>query len=302
MPKTLGIILAAGKSTRLYPATLAVSKQILPVYDKPLIYYPLSVLMLADIKQILIITNPHEKTIFESLFKNSKKELGIEIKIATQAAPNGLPEAFLIADQNYDLKDFNNVSLILGDNIFYGSGFTQILQNAKKNPKIAQIFLQQVKDPSRFGVVEFDKHGKIEAIVEKPLAPKSNHAITGLYFFPNDVAEKSKQLTFSDRNELEMVDLIRLYHQKNQLDVQKLLRGISWFDTGTSTSLLEAAMFVKTVQDYQGFLVGSPHEIAYTNSWVSAENIEKFTNSWNNKNDYGIYLTEMIKNETTSSR
>jgi len=293
--KTLGIILAAGKSTRLYPATLAVSKQILPVYDKPLIYYPLSVLMLAGIKQILIITNPHEKNIFETLFKNAKKELGIEITIATQAAPNGLPEAFLIADQHYDLKEFDNISLILGDNIFYGSGFTQILKQALYTPNAAQIFLQQVKDPSRFGVVEFNAQGTIEAIVEKPVEPKSNYAITGLYFFPNDVADKSKKLTFSERKELEMVDLIRMYHLEERLDVQRLLRGISWFDTGTSTSLLEAALFVKTIQDYQGFLVGSPHEVAYTNKWIKDSAIEQFTDSWKNKNDYGTYLTEMIK-------
>lgn len=306
--KTLGIILAAGRSSRLYPATLATTKQLLPIYDKPLIYFPLTTLMLAGIRDILVITNPWEKQIFENLLDND--DLGVDIQFATQEKPRGLPEAFTIAEKHYgeDIQKFDQVALILGDNIYYGAGLTDMLISSRMKDDMASVFLQKVTDPSRFGVAEFDKQSKkVVGMEEKPLQPKSDYAITGLYFFPGYSGSKTKEtlnvfeiaerLKPSARGELEILDMVRPFMDAGILNGNIMFRGMSWFDTGTANSLLEAANFIKAIQDHQGFQVGSPHEVAYNYEWIDKAVIHRYLSNWGEKTAYGRYLLNMMKEE-----
>jgi glucose-1-phosphate thymidylyltransferase len=291
--KTLGIILAGGKSSRLYPTTLAVTKQLLPIYDKPLIYYPLSTLMLAGIKDILIITSSEEKDIFQRLFSFNSNHLGINLSFATQHEPKGIAQAFQIAEFHYgpEIKKFNRTCLILGDNFFYGSGLTGKLRKANSS-KSPVVFAIKVKDPERFGVVEvkpFDNDFyESVSIEEKPKNPKSNLAVTGLYFYPQSVYDYASDLKPSSRGELEITDINKIYNQKGDLRVIQMLRGMTWFDTGTFASMMEASQFVQTIQTTQNILIGSPHEIAYNNKWISDYQLLEFAK--NCKNDYGNYL------------
>jgi len=290
MSKTLGVILAAGKSSRLYPATLAATKQLLPVYDKPLIYYPLSTLMLAGIDEFVIISNPKEKQVFQELFKDAKKYLGVNIEFAVQETPKGIADAFnVVYDHLFDrVSDYDRIALILGDNIFYGASLTSMLKWANVVHS-AVTFALQVNDPERFGVVEIDKYGNALSIEEKPKDPKSNLAVTGLYFYPKDVFAKVRGLSPSAREELEITDLNKLYLEEKRLTVQKMLRGMVWFDTGTADSLMEAAQFIQTLQNIQGIMIGSPHEVAYNNSWIDEENL-RYTAELCGKTEYGKYL------------
>lgn len=292
MSRTLGIILAGGKSSRLFPATMAVTKQLLPIYDKPLIYYPLSTLMLADIQDVLIITSPDEISTFEKLFNRADVDLGINLKFASQEKPIGIPDAFNIADKIYKQNKFDNYCLILGDNIFYGSTLTGSLLSAASRTQTASVFAQRVHDPERFGVVEIKDNIPV-AIVEKPENPKSNLAITGLYFYPKDVFEKVKKLVPSPRGELEITDLNNLYLKEGRLDVEIMKRGICWFDTGTPDSMLEASHFVQTVQKNQDILVNSPHEIAFRNEWIDKGELRSFASTCG-KTQYGKYLLELL--------
>lgn len=296
MTKTLGIILAAGKSTRLYPASLAVTKQLLPIYDKPLIYYPLTTLMLAGIKDILIITNKSEFETFSRLFEKSCVELGLNLKLTVQEKPIGIADAFNQAKSAYsaeELKQFDNFCLILGDNIYYGSTLTGSLKSAKSRTYTASVFAQRVVDPERFGVVEIERNRPVR-IVEKPKNPKSNFAVTGLYFYPKDVFEKVETLKPSDRGELEITDLNNLYLQEHRLEVEIMKRGISWFDTGTHDSMLEASHFVQTIQKNQGILVNSPHEVAFANDWIDFGELRRFAEICS-KTQYGKYLLEVLE-------
>lgn len=290
MSKTLGVILAAGKSSRLYPATLAATKQLLPVYDKPLIYYPLSTLMLAGIDEFVIISNPKEKQVFQELFKDAKKYLGINIEFAVQETPKGIADAFnVVYDHLFGhVSAYDRIALILGDNIFYGASLTSMLKWANA-AESAVTFALQVNDPERFGVVEIDKYGNALSIEEKPKDPKSNLAVTGLYFYPKDVFAKVRGLSPSARGELEITDLNKLYLEEKRLTVQKMLRGMVWFDTGTADSLMEAAQFIQTLQNIQGIMIGSPHEVAYNNSWIDEENL-RYTAELCGKTEYGKYL------------
>jgi glucose-1-phosphate thymidylyltransferase len=294
--RTLGIILAGGKSSRLYPATLAVTKQLLPVYDKPLIYYPLTTLMLAGIKDYLIITNPTESQTFYTLL-GTGKGLGVHIEYAVQEKPDGIANAFTIASNHYkfQLDEFDQIALILGDNIFYGASLSKSLEVAISRPHIANIFTQRVNDPNRFGVVEFNDIGNVISIEEKPENPKSNFVSTGLYFYPKNVFEYVYNLKPSLRGEYEITDLNNLYLQNRELDAIQLARGVSWFDTGTPQSLLEASNFIKAIQDHQGFLVGSPHEIAYNKRWIDKNHMINSLNSrgFTKNNPYYNYLMRM---------
>lgn len=294
--KTLGIILAAGTSSRLFPATLAVTKQLLPIYDKPLIYYPLSTLMLAGIKDVLIITAPDEKATFEKLFHRSDVRLGINLNFTVQEYPLGIADAFKIAKKFYadKINQYDNVALILGDNIFYGSTLTGSLVAAQKRQDLATVFAQRVVDPERFGVVVIEEDRPVE-IVEKPKVPKSNLAVTGLYFYPKDVFNKVETLKPSARNELEITDLNNVYLKEYRLDVEVMRRGISWFDTGTADSMIEASHFVQTIQKNQGILVNSPHEIAFRNHWIDAGELRVVAESCS-KTQYGKYLLELLEN------
>jgi glucose-1-phosphate thymidylyltransferase len=294
--QTLGIILAAGRSSRLYPTTLGVTKQLLPIYDKPLIYYPLSTLMLAGIKDVLIITSPSEFDIFKRLFSN--QNFGINIHFTIQKEPKGIAEAFLIAQHHFGegIKKFKRTCLILGDNFFYGSGLTGFLRkaNTHKNPVV---FAIKVKDPERFGVVEVepfdnDFYSSVN-IEEKPKKPKSNLAVTGLYFYPNSVYDYAFNLKPSKREELEITDINAIYNSKKELRVIQMRRGMTWFDTGTFDSMMEASHFVQTLQKQQGILLGSPHEIAYNNGWIDKTILLDFATKC--KNDYGHYLKEMVE-------
>lgn len=293
--KTLGIILAAGTSSRLFPATMAATKQLLPIYDKPLIYYPLSTLMLAGIKDILVITSPNEKQTFEKLFERSDIRLGVKLDFEVQQHPLGIADAFKIAKKFYGetINQYDNVALILGDNIFYGSTLTGSLRSAKERVDTASIFAQRVVDPERFGVVVIENHHPVE-IVEKPENPKSNLAVTGLYFYPKDVFDKVETLKPSARNELEITDLNNLYLRERRLNVEVMRRGISWFDTGTADSMIEASHFVQTIQKNQGILVNSPHEIAFRNDWIDGSELRIFANLCA-KTQYGKYLLELLE-------
>ena len=284
-----GIILAGGSGTRLYPITKGVSKQLLPVYDKPMIYYPLSVLMLAGIRDILLITTSEDQAAFQRLLGDGS-QFGICLSYEIQPSPDGLAQAFIIGE---DFIGKDSVCLVLGDNIFYGQGFRPMLQQSAAQTCGATIFGYQVKDPHRFGVVEFDSMGKAISIVEKPVKPKSHFAVTGLYFYDNDVIEIAKSIAPSDRGELEITTVNEVYLQRGDLRVERLGRGFAWLDTGTYQSLLDASHFVETIESRQGYKIACLEEIAFTQGWLSAEQIKQ-TASELNKNSYGDYLLSLL--------
>ena len=285
-----GIILAGGKGTRLYPLTMSISKQILPVYDKPMIYYPLSVLMLANIREILIISTERDLPVFKELLKDGS-EFGLKLEYKVQEKPNGLAEAFIIGEE---FIGDDNVALILGDNIFYGSGFTGLLEEMSKIEDGAAIFGYPVKDPRAYGVVEFDETGKAISLEEKPENPKSNYAIPGLYFYDNTVVEKAKNVKPSARREIEITTVNEMYLSEGKLNVKNLGRGIIWFDTGTHEALLEASNYVEAVQKRQGFYIACLEEIAYKKGWINEKDIEKKIEG-TKMNDYQKYLSLLIK-------
>ncbi len=284
-----GIILAGGSGTRLYPLTRAISKQLMPVYDKPMIYYPLSTLMLAGIKDILIISTPHDLPRFKELLQDGS-ELGINLSYAEQPSPDGLAQAFIIGEK-FIRND--SVALILGDNIYYGPGLSKMLQKAANKEKGATVFGYQVKDPERFGVVEFDEEMNAVSIEEKPEHPRSNYAVTGLYFYDNDVVEISKNIKPSPRGELEITDVNKAYLERGDLSVELMGRGFAWLDTGTHESLLEASQYIETVQRMQNVQVANLEEIAYRMGYISREDVLKLAQPLK-KNEYGQYLLRLI--------
>ena len=286
-----GIILAGGSGTRLYPITKGVSKQLLPIYDKPMVYYPLSVLMLAGIQDVLIITTSEDQEGFVRMLGDGS-EFGIKITYKIQPSPDGLAQAFIIGE---DFIGNDNVCLVLGDNIFWGQGFTPILKNAVSRQKGATVFGYQVNDPERFGVVEFDSSQKAISIEEKPKNPKSNFAVTGLYFYDNDVIEMAKQVKPSHRGELEITTLNQMYMERGDLHVELLGRGFAWLDTGTHESLLEAAMFVETIEKRQGYKIACLEEISWRNGWLTGEQVLKAAKVLS-KNSYGKYLINLVEN------
>lgn len=289
-----GIILAGGSGTRLYPITKVISKQLLPIYDKPMIYYPLSVLMLAGIKEILIISTPMDLPRYEQLLGDGS-ELGIKLVYAEQEEPKGLAEAFIIGEEF--IAD-SSVALVLGDNIFFGQGFTELLQKVVKRNEGATVFGYKVKDPKRFGVVAFDKDQNVIGVEEKPENPQSDFAITGLYFYDNSVVEIAKSITPSDRGELEVTDINQVYLEKNLLKVELLGRGFAWLDTGTHESLMEASLFIETVEKRQGFKVACLEEIAFRMGYINKAQLLELAEPLL-KNDYGQYLTDIANEKLT---
>lgn len=291
-----GIILAGGSGTRLYPLTQVMSKQLLPIYDKPMIYYPLSVLMLANIKDILIISTPEDIQRFELLLGDGG-QLGLSISYAVQPSPDGLAQAFIIGE---DFIGNDRVAMILGDNIFYGQGFTPMLRRVAARQEGATVFAYRVKDPTRFGIVEFDDHKQVVSLEEKPLQPKSNYAVTGLYFYDRQVVGLAKTLKPSNRGELEITDLNRRYLEKNQLQVELLGRGFAWLDTGTFDALQQAAQFVETLQNRQGFKVACLEEIAYYMNWISRPQLITLAEALRN-NEYGKYLLDIAASDSKNT-
>ena len=286
-----GIILAGGSGTRLYPLTQVVSKQLMPLYDKPMIYYPLSTLLMANIRDIFIITTPQDQTLFQELLKDGS-QWGVNITYGIQPSPDGLAQAFLIG------KDFignEGCSLILGDNVFYGTGFPDLLETAKKREQGATVFGYWVKDPQNYGVVDFDDQGRVLGVEEKPDKPKSHYAITGLYFYDNQVVDIAGSIEPSDRGELEITDVNRVYLQQSQLSVEKISRGFTWLDTGSHDSLLGASNFIENIQKRQGLMVCCPEEIAFSKGWILAEDVARLAQTLK-KNKYGQYLTRLISN------
>lgn len=293
-----GIILAGGAGTRLYPLTMVTSKQLLPVYDKPMIYYPLSTLMLSGIKDILIISTPEDTPRFENLLGNGS-QFGVKLTYAIQPSPDGLAQAFIIG------KDFigdDSCAMILGDNIFYGSGFSKLLKSAVESADngIATVFGYYVNDPERFGIVEFDENGKVLSVEEKPKNPKSNYAITGLYFYPQGVSEMAEKVKPSARGELEITTLNDMYLKKNTLDVQIFGRGFAWLDTGTMDSLVDAADFVRMIEKRQGIKISAPEEIAYRYGWISKEKLLESAEKYG-KSPYGEHLKSVADGRFVSS-
>lgn len=288
-----GIILAGGSGTRLYPVTKSISKQIIPVYDKPMIYYPLSVLMLAGLKEILIISTPQDIHLYENLLGNGE-DLGIKLEYAIQPSPDGLAQAFIIGEQ---FIGDDSVCMILGDNIFYGFDFARTLKDAAKLQDGAIVFGYYVNDPERYGVAGFDADGKVLSLEEKPTVPKSNYAVTGLYFYGNDVVEKAKSLKPSKRGELEITDLNRLYLEEGRLNMKIMGRGMAWLDTGTHDSLLEASNFIATIENRQGLKVACIEEIAFRNGYISKEQLLKLAEPLK-KNHYGEYMIKIANDKT----
>lgn len=291
MKNRKGIILAGGSGTRLYPLTKAISKQIMPVYDKPMIYYPLYVLMAAGIREVLIITTPRDNETFRELLGDGKK-WGMHIEYQIQEKPNGLAEAFIIGE---NFIGDSNVSLILGDNMFYGGDLNDVLKCANAREDEATIFGYKVKDPRRYGVVEIDENGNAVSIEEKPSEPKSNYAVPGLYFYTNDVVEIAKNVKPSARGELEITSVNEEYMNRAKLKVEKLGRGMAWFDTGTHDALIETASFVQTIEKRQGMQICCPEEIAFENGWITGDELKKLAEPLL-KSDYGRFLMDLVEN------
>ena len=291
-----GIILAGGSGTRLYPITMGTSKQLLPIYDKPMIYYPLSVLMLAGIKDILVISTPEDLPNFEKLLGDGK-EIGIKLSYKVQPSPDGLAQAFILGEEFIGNDD---VCLILGDNIYYGQGFSEKLKRASEQQVGATVFGYYVNDPERFGVVEFDNSGKALSIEEKPKNPKSNYAVTGLYFYDNRVVEIAKNIKPSHRGELEITDVNNVYLQQGGLNVELLGRGFAWLDTGTHDSLIEASQFVQTIEHRQGLKVACLEEIAFNNGWITVDELKE-RGEFFKKTGYGQYLLKLYQEKSTKN-
>ena len=288
--KRKGIILAGGSGSRLYPVTQSISKQLLPVYDKPMIYYPLTTLMLGDIREILIISTPQDLPKFKKLFGDGS-QWGLSLSYKTQPTPDGIAQSFILGE---DFIGDDLITLILGDNIFYGNDLEKVLSSANKNYSGATIFAYQVKDPERYGVVQFNKNNDVISIDEKPLNPKSNFAITGLYYYDQTVVQIAKDLKPSKRNELEITDINEKYLEKNNLSVELLRRGFAWLDTGTHQSLLEASQFISTIESRQGLKIACPEEVAYRKNWISKTDLKALAQPLL-KNKYGEYLLKIIE-------